>query len=177
VDAVGQHAGTLRLTNSATLNITNGWLSVASNLVNSANSTVCVLSPGGLYVTNNLVNAGTLLLSGNAALTVSGTFTNTGTLDIMTWNGTLPGGFLNLGTVLDRSLIVVTSFGVSGTNFTTTIQGYTKHNYQLQYRDDLGSGSWQNVGLAVTGANAPINFTHANGATASQRFYRVAVNP
>jgi len=177
VDAVGQHVGTLRLTNNATLNITNGWLSIASNLNISANSTLCVLSPGGLRVTNNLVNAGTLLLSGNAALTVGGTFTNTGTLDIMTWTGTLPAGFVNQGTVLDRSLITLSSFDVIGTNFSATIQGYLKHSYQLQSCDDLGSGSWQNVGSAIPGANAPINFTHTDGASANQRFYRIIVSP
>jgi len=177
VDAVGQHAGKLRLTDNASLNITSGWLSVSNNFENNSGCTVCVLSPGGLRVTNNLVNAGTLLLSGNASLNVGGTFTNTGTLDIMTWNGTLPASFVNLGTVLDRSLITLSSFGVSGTNFIVTIQGYAKHNYQLQYRDDLGSGSWENVDSAIAGANAPINFIHSGGATAVERFYRVLVSP
>ncbi|TAK98152.1 MAG: hypothetical protein EPO07_12285 [Verrucomicrobia bacterium] len=177
VDAVGQHAGTLWLTNSATLNITNGWLSVSNKFENKSGCTVCVLSPGGLRVTNSLVNAGTMLLSGNATLYVGGTFTNTGTLDLMTWNGTLPVGFVNTGTVLDHSLVKLTSPAVSGANFTAAIQGYAKHSYQLQYRDDLAGGNWQNIGSAVNGSNAPINFTHTAGATAAQRFYRVMVNP
>jgi hypothetical protein len=177
VDSVGQHAGTLRLTNNATLNITGGWLSVSNKMENSSSSTICVLSGAGLRVTNSLVNAGTLLLSGNAAFTVGGTFTNTGTLDIMMWNGTLPGGFVNLGTVLDHSLVKLTSPAVSGTNFTATIQGYTKHNYQLQHCDDLTTASWQNVGAPVAGANSPINFTHSGGATVNHRFYQVLVNP
>ena len=92
-------------------------------------------------------------------------------------NGTLPGGFVNLGTVLNRSLITLTAYGISNTNFTATIQGYAKHGYQLQYRDDLGSGSWQNVGAVVNGAGVPINFVHSDGATAGQRFYRVSVVP
>jgi hypothetical protein len=56
------------------------------------------------------------------------------------------------------------------------IQGYTGHSYQLQYRDSLSNGTWQNVGVSVAGANAPIVLTHTGGATAQQRFYRVAVN-
>ena len=136
-----------------------------------------MLSPGGLHVTNSLVNVGTLLLSGNASLYVGGTFTNTGTLDIMTWNGTLPPGFMNLGTVLDRSLIAISAYGLDGTNFNTSIQGYHRHNYQLQSCDNLGSGTWQNIGSAVAGANAPINFSHSGGAGAQQRFYRVTVSP
>jgi hypothetical protein len=79
--------------------------------------------------------------------------------------------------VLDRSLVTVTSFGVSGTNFTATIQGYAKHSYQLQYRNELTGGSWLNVGAPVAGAGAPINFSHSGGATATRRFYRVLVSP
>jgi hypothetical protein len=48
--------------------------------------------------------------------------------------------------------------------------------YQLQHRDDLMGGSWQNIGAAVTGSGAPIHFNHAGGATARQRLYRIAVN-
>jgi hypothetical protein len=175
VDAVGQHAGTLRLTNNAALTITNGWLAVANQLDIAANCTVT--ASAGLRVTNSLVNRGTLRLTGNASLSVGGTFTNTGTLDVMTWSGTLPAGLVNTGTILDRSLIVMSAYGLSGTNFTATIQGYAGHNYQLQYRDDLASGAWQNVGAAVPGASAPIVFGHPGGGVGPQRYYRVAVNP
>jgi hypothetical protein len=136
-----------------------------------------VQSPGSLRVTNSLVNRGTLRLTGSASLFVGGSFTNTGTLDIMTWSGTLPAGLVNTGTILDRSSITISSSGVSGTNFTATIQGYPGHDYRLQYRDDLASGSWQNVGSSVAGAGVPINFTHSGGGAGQQRFYRVAVSP
>lgn len=175
VDAVGQHAGTLRLTNNAALHITNGWLNVANQLDIGTNCTVT--ASAGLRVTNSLVNRGTLRLTGNASLYAGGTFTNTGTLDVMTWSGSLPVGLVNLGTILDRSLIVVSAYGLSGTNFTATIQGYAGHNYQLQYRDELTSGAWQNVGAAVAGIGAPVVFTHIGGGVGGQRLYRVAVNP
>jgi hypothetical protein len=175
VDAIGQHAGILKLTNNAALNITNGWLNVATRFENGIGCTTLVSGNGSL-TTSNLVNTGTLRLTGNAGLNVTGSFTNTGTLDVMTWNGTLPGGFVNLGTILDRGLIVMTAYGVSGTNFTATIPGYAGHNYQLQYRDELTSGSWQNVGSPVAGANGPIVVTHPNGAGPQQRFYRMRVD-
>jgi hypothetical protein len=176
VDAVGQHAGILRLTNNATLNITNGWLKIANALEIGTNCTTSVKLTGSLDVATNLVNGGTLRLTGSASLTVGGTFTNTGLLDIMTWGGTLPVGFVNTGTVLDRSAIRVASVQANGPDFEVMIQGYTGHNYQLQYRDDLLSGTWANISAPVTGANAPIILTHAGGATAQQRFYRVAVD-
>ncbi len=165
VDAVGQHAGTLRLANNATLNITNGWLE-ASTLEIGAGCTLAVQPAGTLRLTG----------SGSVTLDAGGTFTNAGVLDIMTWSGTLPAGFVNTGTVLDRSLVRVDSAGVSGSDFEVTIQGYTGHGYQLQYRDDLPGETWQNVGTSVAGANALISFTDTNGASAQRRFYRVAVD-
>ena len=176
VDAVGQHAGTLRLTNTAALNITNGWLHIATQLEIGTGCATTVNSPGTL-TTSNLLNSGTLRLSGAAGLTVSGSFTNTGLLDLLTWSGTLPPGFVNTGTVLDRSLIRVSSSQLNGANFEAVIQGYAGHNFQLQYRDDLVGGAWQNIGAAVPGAGTPITLVHTGGATGQQRFYRVAVNP
>lgn len=175
VDAVGQNAGNLKVANNAALNITNGWLNIATRFENGTGCTSVVSSVGSL-VTSNLVNSGTLRLTGNAGLTVSGTFTNTGTLDVMTWSGTLPGGLVNTGSILNRSLIVISTCGLNGADFTATIQGYVGHSYQLQYRDDLANGSWLNVGASVAGTGAPINFTHSGGAMAQQRLYRIAVN-
>ena len=39
---------------------------------------------------------------------------NSGVLDIMTWNGTLPAGLVNSGLILDRSAIKVQSCAVQG---------------------------------------------------------------
>jgi len=88
----------------------------------------------------------------------------------------LPAGFVNHGTVLDRSAIRVVSAGVNAPDFEVTIQGYTGHSYQLQYCDDLTSGTWASIGSSVAGADAPITLTHPDGATAEKRFYRVAVD-
>ena len=177
VDAVGQHAGVLLLTNNATLEITNGWLSVANRLEVGSGCTVTLFSSGSLRVTNSIVNNGTLRLTGNSSLNVGGSFTNSGTLDIMTWSGTLPDGFANNGAILDHSLIELSDAAADGTNFSAAIQGYAGHNYQLQYRAEVGSGSWQNVGAPEPGADAPINFTQSGGATNQNRFYRVVVDP
>jgi hypothetical protein len=165
VDAVGQHAGTLRLTNNATLDITNGWFEANTLAIGSG----CTLA---------VEPAGTLRLTGSGTITLAtgGAFTNAGTLDIMTWTGTLPAGFVNTGTVLDRSLIEVDSVEVSGSDLQVKIQGYRGHNYQLQYRDDLSGGSWQNAGTFVGGSDALLTLTHTGGATGQQRFYRVAVD-
>ena len=176
VDAIGQDAGILRLTDKAVLDITNGWLKIANRLEIGPNCTNNVKFTGRLIVTNDLVNTGMLRLTGAASLTVGGVLTNNGVLDIMTWSGTLPAGFVNNGTVLDRSLIQVTNPVVVGPDFQVTIQGYAGHNYQLQYCDDLADGTWQETGMLVAGGNARIIFTHPNGGIAGRRFYRVAVD-
>jgi hypothetical protein len=176
VDAVGQHAGILQLKTNAMLNLTNGWLNVADKVNIGAGCTVAVQYTGSLRVTNSIVNNGTLRLTGAATLT-AGSLTNNGLLDIMAWNGTLPAGFVNNGVVLDYSLVRVGSATISGTNFVVTIQGYTGHNYQLQYRDDLAGDTWHDSGTAVAGGGASIILTHPGGATAQRRFYRVAVSP
>jgi len=177
VDAVGQHAGILRLQTNAVLNITNGWLNVQDKVDIGAGCTVAIQYTGSLRVTNNLVNNGTLRLTGSAGLVVGGSLTNNGLLDMMTWSGTLPPGFVNNAVVLDYSLVKVLSAVTSGNDFVVTIQGYTGHNYQLLYRDDLAGSSWQNVGASIPGNNAPIQLPHVGGAGAQKRFYRVSVSP
>ena len=103
-------------------------------------------------------------------------FSNSGILDIMTWSGTLPPGFVNNGVLLDRSAIKVESCAVEGGDFNVTIMGYAGHSYQLQYSDALHPASWSNLGTAQAGNQAPLVFTDTHGVTTGQRFYRVAVD-
>jgi hypothetical protein len=132
---------------------------------------------GALSGSGNVVVTGVLRLVGGATIAPGVTLTNNGTLDIMTWNGTLPSGFVNNGTVLDRSLVRINAANVSTNGFNLTIQGYLGHTYQLQYRDNLSSGGWQNWGAPLAGNDAFITFTDSSGVTGSNRFYRVAIGP
>jgi autotransporter-associated beta strand protein len=131
---------------------------------------------GTITGTGNLTNSGTLRLVGDATLDFTGTFTNTGVLDIMTWQGTLPVGFVNSGIVLDRSAVKITSHAITGNDFSLTIQGHAGHNYQLQRCDSL-SDAWQNLGPAQPGGNATLVFTDPGGASADRRFYRISIAP
>jgi hypothetical protein len=120
---------------------------------------------------------GTLRLVGNASIASGIALTNNGTLDIMTWSGTLPANFVNHGTVLTRSLLKVDNCRVINSDFSLSMHGYSGHAYQLQYCDNLGAGGWQNVGSPVNGADAAITLTHPGGVAAGRRFYRVSVSP
>ena len=146
-----------------------------TQLVISGNSHSATFA-GDLTGSGSVTVNGTLRLVGDAALAFTGPFTNTGVLDIMTWNGTLPPGFVNNGIVLDRSKVRVTSFLKSGSSFTLRITGYAGHNYQLQRNDDL-DGPWQDVGTAQPGAGAELIFTDSDGAGEPRRFYRISVAP
>jgi len=64
------------------------------------------LSPAGT-INGNLTNHGVVRITGNDILSVSGTFTNHGTLDLGSWGGTLPANFINYGTVIQAPLPVV----------------------------------------------------------------------
>ncbi len=64
-----------------------------------------VVEPGGTLappgtIGGNLINSGTVVLTGSDVLQVGGTFTNNGTVDVRTWSGTLPQGMINNGTIL-----------------------------------------------------------------------------
>ena len=59
-------------------------------------------------INGNLTNHGTVRVTGNDLLAVSGTFTNYGVLDLGTWSGTLPANFINHGTIVSAPLPQVT---------------------------------------------------------------------
>jgi hypothetical protein len=149
--------------------ITCNSLNVIGAFEESAGST--------LTVAGGVTNQGTFRLIGNAQLTTGGTFANNGTLDIMTWQGTLPSGLVNTGTILDRSAIKIESCLIDRQNFDLTIMGYAGHDYQLQYSAGLQSPAWTNLGAIQAGNQAPIVFVHTNALANIHGFYRVAVDP
>ena len=132
---------------------------------------------GSISGSGSLMVNGTLRLVGNASIASGIAVTNNGTLDIMTWNGTLPAGFVNHGQVLTRSLIKLGQCQLSNSDFTVTMQSYSGHTYQLQCRDSLTAGNWQDVGGAVAGNDASILLAQPGGIGATARFYRVTVSP
>jgi hypothetical protein len=126
---------------------------------------------------DSLTNDGTLTLLGSALLNISGAFINNGTLDIMTWQGTLPPGLVNNGIILDRSAIRIEQVSMINSDLHILIHGYPGHGYQLQeaFGGNL-SASWINVGGAITGTNMPVVFV-TDVLSNRQGFFRVTVSP
>jgi hypothetical protein len=133
-----------------------------------------VVTTGGLSV-----NTGsTLRLAGGATLNSSGgTFTNNGTLDILTGSFSAPGGFINNGVVIDSSSLRVKSVSLASGTMTLLIDSYTGHTYQLQRSTTPDAAGFANTGSTQDGATgSTLTFTYG-GVTGAQGYFRVVVNP
>ncbi len=174
---------------SATLVITNDLVVLANQSLALPNATTTyeslvnegtlIFGAGTATISSNAINHGVLRLTGDAVLNVTGTFTNTGVIDIINWSGSLPPGLINSGTILDRSAIRVTSTQANASTFSLSVPSYAGHLYQLETRADLTS-PWQPLGNAIPGTGSATNppalqFTPA--LDGPRRFYRVVVTP
>ena len=152
-----------------------GTLSGTSSLSVASNS-VLYLAGGGLSVSGPIINFGTFKLSGAPTLSLTGTFTNNGVLDLINGPSALPPNFVNDGTVLDASNITVQQAAMSGTTFSVTILSYPQHTYQLQSSASLVNPSWTNVGSSQAGTGSVLTFTDLS-ASGTQGFYQIVVSP
>jgi autotransporter-associated beta strand protein len=134
----------------------------------------------GCAVTINgpITNDGLFILSDGAQLAGVTSFTNNGTLDIITAGTfTPPPGFVNNGTIIDSSVAKVETLSMTGTTITITINSYTDHTYQMQASSSPDSSSFTNLGSPQQGATGTVlTFTDPN-ATGSPGFYRILINP
>ena len=152
--------------------------SIAGALTVNGGGLMMVTGGGAVSVAGGVVNNGTIRLEKGAALTVGAgqTLINNGTLDIITGSFSAPGGFTNNGVVLDSSLVAVTSTSLTGTTFTLTINSYTGHTYQLQSSGSL-TGTFTNLGAPQSGTTGTVLTFTDPGASSTQNFYRIAVDP
>jgi autotransporter-associated beta strand protein len=177
----------LQVDGTATFNC-GGTTTVSGDITN--NGTMSVTNGSTLVPNGNFTNNGTLTVVSGSLLSASGaaSFINNGVLDLLTSAAsTLPAGFVNNGSVIYSSNVAVQTASKSGTNFTLTILSFSGHNYQLQSRSSLTSGTWNAVGnpqggVSVTNSDGTISgttltFTDNGGATGGAKFYRIQVSP
>ena len=150
-----------------------GCGAINGNLLNNGN----VLADCGstLEISGNVTNNGTMQFLNGSGLAVTGTIVNNGLLDLLTGLQNLPANFLNNGSVLLATNIVVTSATQSGGTFSLSIHGYDGHTYQLQRSATLNGANWQNLGTPQDGVGDTLTFTDSN--SGSQNFYRILVSP
>ncbi|MGL4401371.1 MAG: cadherin domain-containing protein [Luteolibacter sp.] len=178
---VGSSTGTFVITHLLAISNGQSFVVPQTNIPYQSllNHGTLVIAAHPLHVSGNATNHGVLRLYGDAIIDISGTFTNSGVIDTINWNGTLPSGLINTGTILDRTSLRVLSSGVgTGHQFNLSIPGFPGHFYQLE-SSNL-SDAWSPLGQLVPGAGNAVNpptlhFTpDLDGAA---RFYRVVVTP
>lgn len=175
-----------------TLRMAGGTLSTASVLVQAGGTltgtgtvagtvtnhgTILGDAAGTPTFTGSIVNHGTIRLTGGASIAATGTITNHGVLDKITGATALPPRFINLGVVLDSSLVRVKEARIEDGHFIATIASHTGHGYRLQRSDSLSATSWQDVGPTLSGTGAVIRLSDPLDPARASRFYRIKVDP
>lgn len=137
-----------------------------------------VSGPQTLTLTGQVLNDGLLRASHGAILDASAaaSFTNYGLIDIISGTFRPPADFVNLGVILDASVVQVRSTTRSGGTVTVTIDSHTGHTYRLQRRTSLSSGSFADVGAPQTGQTGQVLSFQDQNASGTSGFYRVAVD-
>jgi hypothetical protein len=68
------------------------------------------------------------------------------------------------------------SFQTTATNLVLSWIGAVGETYQVEYKDDLGAGTWTPLGTPVAGTGAALSITN-DFTNSSQRFYRLEIMP
>lgn len=150
-----------------------GCGAINGNLIN--NGTVLADCGGTLNISGNVTNNGTMQFLNGSGIAVAGTFVNNGLLDLLVGAQNLPPNFINNGTVLLATNILVTAFAKTNDTISLTIHGYEGHTYQLQRTATLSNANWQDIGPSQDGLGTPLTFTDSPGD--DQNYYRIAVSP
>lgn len=107
VDAIGQDAGVLILSDCAVLMLNEGWLDVAKTLTINECSEVLIQKDSKL-IAEKIINYGTVILQGDADVAILESFENFGTIDATNWSGKGIVGLVNHGNILGEVDVITT---------------------------------------------------------------------
>jgi autotransporter-associated beta strand protein len=177
----GSASNTLVILNVLTVvqNETRTLANQTTSFQSLLNDGTLVINGGSIQINGNATNHGVLRLTGDAILNVTGTFTNSGVIDIINWSGTLPPELMNSGTILDRSLIRVLSTQLGSGQFSLTVPGFAGHLYQLESRPSFDV-PWSALGAPQPGTGTTTNppaLSFNPALDGPRRFYRIVVTP
>ena len=175
--------GTVNLADASTFaasGTVSGTLSVRAGAVVSLDG-----SGQTLVVAGPFVNNGTMRFTNGARLRVTSPanqVVNTGTIDVISGQLSLPVGFVNNGVVIDSSVVRVKQVSRPGGAVAVQIDGYPGHTYRLQRSTSLSATAFADVPGSDPQANpagasnvVTLTFTDASPAT-GEGFYRVVVD-
>lgn len=83
------------------------------------------------------------------------------------------------GTLNIIASLVTPNPGISltGGNISVTVSSQVGYSYQLQISTTLATGSWTNLGTAISGTGGALVFTDPTPMGATSRFYRIMITP
>lgn len=151
--------------------ILRGCGAIDGELVNNGN--VEVTCGPSLQVSGAITNNGTFSVLNDASLVATGSMVNNGYLDLLVSSGTvLPTTVVNTGTIVRYGELKVRGMSARAGRFQILVSGVPNHFYQLQRRQFLTSGDWQNVGGSFkvwTSADVTLSDSYSG----APGFYRV----
>jgi hypothetical protein len=163
----------LVIANNATL---TGCGTINGNVLVDPGATVLLNCGGTMTFTGILSNNGTVQAIDASVIESYGTVVNNGTIDSINGSTNFHGAFINNGTLLTGSGVVVAQANVSGQDFVVQVPSVTGHTYQMQYSVSLPAINWVNTGSTQSGTGGVLSFTDPGGATNTpSRFYQIQV--
>jgi hypothetical protein len=135
-----------------------------------------VLADCGTLTFNGIVtNNGTMRADGGSVLEAYNTVVNYGTIDAINGSTNFHGGFVNHGTVLTASSVIIGQVSKSGQDMMIQVPSVTGHTYQLEYATSIAPAIWTPTSPSQSGNGGMLTFTDIGGAANPERFYRVEV--
>ena len=140
------------------------------------------LRSSSLVVEGELINFGTLRVTGDSTITTGGNVSNFGILDSMSWHprgvDALP-DYSDFGSMMDSSFFHLESHWMADGQFHLQVPGYEGHQYALLRNETLTASGWMSAGPAKTGSGVhgnPSPLTFNWPADSSRMFFRVELD-
>jgi autotransporter-associated beta strand protein len=192
VSGSATNASTVEVLSGATLNLTGtlttGTLTIRAGgrLIGGGTVHATIVNEGLIEATagaqfgfaGSLTNKGTMRFLNGAKFTqTGGTFTNNGTLDLLT-AGTSTSPSTGMGRTYLAADLKAASFSLAGgTTPTLTLLTLSGHTYQLERSLSIDNPTWSAVGTALAGNDATQSFADPSPPNSPSAFYRVTLSP
>ncbi len=142
-----------------------------------SNGTLLANLPGGKITFYGAVtNHATIRALNGTTLEFFAPVVNNGVLDVINGVTIFHSAFINPGTVLNASSVVIGNASVSNNDILVRLPSVIGHTYQLQVTPSLAPAVWTNAYATQSGTGSILTFTDPGGATNQPRcLYRISV--
>jgi len=133
-----------------------------------------------LMVDGDLNNSGTIYVSNETLLKVTGSLTNTGLLDARGGSLMVPiiiGSGTYLSGVLTGDELQIVSVDIVSDDFMVRALTLSTSEYVMEVSSELSPAAWTQVGFPQSGNDGVLTFFHPDGVTGGKKFYRIREVP